>query len=109
MKFTKPIRRDSHGRYIITDGGVYRPELSRNSYPSRFDLPRWKSASFADGEKVHAHHVSQSPHARLKGEDGRIAMWHLHGYTHRLDRVEGKMVRLAPETQWEPREPEPPR
>jgi hypothetical protein len=70
------IRRDAHGLYVRTDGAVFRPERTRHTYTSRGAGEGW-----SEGERVKAHHISQTPDARLRSLDrpGQEGVWHSHG------------------------------
>lgn len=110
MASTK-VRRDRHGLYVRTDGSVFRPVLTRYSYAKM--QPRYAAAVergdpdrasdpyrydpdpslFAEGDRVSARHISQTPFASVKSEDGREAYWVAHGiyYGRRADGTVGEI------------------
>jgi len=74
------IKSDSHGLYVRTNGNVYRPVKSKNSYTTlgTSDLG-W--TIFAESEEVRINHVSQSPWCRIRHItiDKMYEYWHSHG------------------------------
>lgn len=106
MKLNTKIKRDAHGLYVRTDGAVFRPVLTRYSYPvfqpayeravfteGRRDADKTYALApdpqlFAEGEAVKAHHRNQTPYAVVATPDGRKAFWWAHGMYHGKDSTE---------------------
>lgn len=92
---TNTVKRDAHGLYVRTDASVFRPVLTRWSYPvmQPAALAKLKAGQhplvgdpyspdpelFKEGEAVAARHVNQTPYARVQTPDGRQAFWWSHG------------------------------
>lgn len=74
------IKSDIHGLYVKTDGRVYRPVASTNSYYISHTLNSREdgTSAFVKGQEVNAHHRSQTPFAVVKA-DGVEEYWHSHG------------------------------
>jgi len=82
------IKRDEHGLYFLTRGGVYRPQASSDSYsmmeqPDRLGYNVVLSASsteFSEGDKVNVLAIRQAPHARARGIGTNTKeVWNRHG------------------------------
>jgi hypothetical protein len=75
------IGTDARGLFIRTDGRLYRPVKSRDSYEiahacnSRED----GTSTFAAGDDVKARHRSQTPFCVIKVTGGADEYWHSHG------------------------------
>ena len=65
---TTKVKRDAHGLYVRTDGNLYRPVRTIDSYPlgraanSRED----GTSAFKDGDQVQARHRSDAPYCVVK-------------------------------------------
>ncbi len=97
-KLNKTVRRDARGLYIITNGGVYRPEHGKWHQASMFDYQ--PQPEFFDGERVYAAHVNQTPTIAIIKGGGHETRWDLHGEASRYDEKLKRLVKLPTEDAW---------
>lgn len=72
MKYATPIRRNEHGIYVVKEGSkAYPGNVAGYDHVYRMD-----AAGLKEGDKVHAHHIVQSPIVRIRTPDGLVLHWH---------------------------------
>lgn len=92
------VKRDSHGLYIRTNGGIYRPERTKYT-----DHHRPFQTQITEGEQVNGHHISQTPTAKLTRANGDSEIWSVHGGCYvGYDEVTKKNFFIPSDNMWEP-------
>lgn len=86
------IRKDKWGLFVVVNGGVYRPQWSRDTGPGS---PGGRQSSHKEGDVVKGRNIQQSPHAQV-GEE----IWSHHGPSPECQKVLGKSV--GSELSWNP-------
>ena len=76
------IRLDKNGRpYVITNGGVYRPQTGPHEYPvPQRSWGEGVESQIAVGIDIQIKNVSQSPFCKVRTADGAEELWTVHGY-----------------------------
>jgi hypothetical protein len=74
---TTKVRRDEHGLYVRTDGHVFRPQLSRSSYPHQNNPDPTR---FQEDWIVKVSHIGGSPLCRIATHSRDYSeVWNSHG------------------------------
>jgi hypothetical protein len=74
------IKLDSHGLYVRTDGKLYRPVKTIDTYPTNPSANSREdgTSGFKEGSQVKARHLSGTPFCVVK-TDTVEELWHSHG------------------------------
>jgi hypothetical protein len=72
------LRKDSHGYFVRTNGGVYRPEKSIEDYPLAPGV-RTFVTSFKEGEEVEVKNMNRTPFCKVINSKFIEEVWVYHG------------------------------
>jgi hypothetical protein len=81
------VKTDEHGVYVVRNGGIYRPQPSKNTYPAPkavgagYGPDRVNTTCVKAEDLIVATHINQTPFVRIRKEGEKEEWWHYHGPT----------------------------